>query len=231
MPEKINYWAIVPAAGRGARMGFSKPKQYFELHGQTIIDHTIEKLLSVALLKKIVVVLSADDQHWPATRFANHSKIMTTVGGEERVHSSLNGLLALNDVAKPEDWVLVHDAARPCVQRSDLEKLIDTLRDHPVGGLLGSRVRDTMKRTCTENKIIETVDRQELWHALTPQMFRYGLLLEALKKAVGHSAITDDASAIELLNKKPVMVEGRRDNIKITCQEDLALAAMYLESV
>jgi 2-C-methyl-D-erythritol 4-phosphate cytidylyltransferase len=228
MQASVRYWAILAAAGKGTRMGIDIPKQYCVLRERTVIEHTLATLLACALIEKIVVVLNRDDTQWQKLASAAHTKILTTLGGEQRTQSILNGLIALNGIAKPHDWVLVHDAARPCLSSSDLQKLIDTLEDHPVGGLLGARVRDTLKRSDANNDIIATVDRQDLWHALTPQMFRYGLLQEALQKVASDATITDDAAAIERLGKKPLMVEGRVDNIKITRYDDLALAENYL---
>jgi 2-C-methyl-D-erythritol 4-phosphate cytidylyltransferase len=142
----------------------------------------------------------------------------------------LNGLNALSDSAQADDWVLVHDAARPCVRQQDLRLLIDTLEDHTVGGLLGTPVHDTMKKTDVQGVIIETLERNFLWHACTPQMFRYGLLRAALIKALEDGyEVTDEASAMEHAGYRPLMVEGHADNIKITRPEDLPLAEYFLQ--
>jgi len=151
-------------------------------------------------------------------------------GGKERCHSVLNGLNALSDSALTDDWVLVHDAARPCVRQQDLRLLIDTLADHAVGGLLGRPVHDTIKKTDARGVVTGTVERDCLWHAYTPQMFRYGLLRAALTKALEDGyEVTDEASAMEHAGHRPLMVEGHADNIKITRPEDLPLAEYYLQ--
>ncbi|HET8707125.1 MAG TPA: 2-C-methyl-D-erythritol 4-phosphate cytidylyltransferase [Pseudomonadales bacterium] len=225
----VRYWCILPAAGKGTRMGVDRPKQYLSLLNKTVIEHTLERLLSVSQIEKIVVALSPEDQAFETLAIATHPRILLTTGGKERCHSVLNGLTALTSQAQANDWVLVHDAARPCVRKSDIEKLMQQLQTHAVGGILGYPVRDTMKRTGKDNAIIDTVDRDGLWHALTPQMFRYALLKEALDEAIsGSKLVTDEASAIELSGAHPVMVEGAQDNIKITRPDDLRLAELFL---
>jgi 2-C-methyl-D-erythritol 4-phosphate cytidylyltransferase len=173
-------------------------------------------------------VLSDGDPYWRELALS-HSKLSVAAGGEERCHSVLNALQLLQQKAAAADWVLVHDAARPCLRRDDLDHLIDVLRDHPVGGLLGLPVADTVKRTGADDAVIETVPREHLWRALTPQMFRLAELHEALDTALKNDRlVTDDASAMELAGKAPKMVEGHGDNIKITRPQDLALAQLYL---
>lgn len=150
-------------------------------------------------------------------------------GGVERCHSVLNGLHALAARAAEHDWIMVHDAARPCVSHSDLDRLFAAIRDEPAGGLLGMPVRDTMKRAGADSHVMETVDRDRLWHALTPQVFRFQMLLEALEGAIQTGvSVTDEAAAMEHAGHRPLMVEGRADNIKVTRPEDLDLAAFYL---
>lgn len=227
--DKINYWGIVPAAGMGKRMGAAVPKQYLELGGKPIIQHTLERLLSVSQFESIVVAVSQDDRYWPELPAAHAHRVHTTLGGKERADSVLAALHYLEERAAPLDWVLVHDAARPLVARADIRLLIETLQDDSIGGLLALPVHDTLKAV-EGGRIVETIDRSRIWRALTPQMFRYGALKAALRQAAERGAqVTDEASALELQGKRPRIVEGRADNIKITRAEDLALAAFYLE--
>jgi len=230
MENLPRYFAIVPAAGIGTRMGNNIPKQYLLLQHKPILEHALIPLLNYEPLQKVVVVLHENDKHWQKLSL-NHPKLITITGGIERFHSVFNGLLALQNIAKSHDWILVHDAARPCLQQSDIDKLVHTLKDHPVGGVLGVPIRDTIKKV-SDQQIISTLDRKELWQAYTPQMFRYGLLKKALEFAINNNLIaTDEAAAIELIGEKPAMVEGRRDNIKITEPSDLKLAEFYLSSL
>jgi 2-C-methyl-D-erythritol 4-phosphate cytidylyltransferase len=223
------FWALVPAAGVGRRMGGAVPKQYLELQGRRVIDHTLQRLLEHPLIGQAYVALSPDDAYWESCESAADSRVVRVAGGEERCHSVLNALRELHSVAHREDWVLVHDAARPCLSRGDLDHLIESLRNHPVGGLLGVPVQDTLKRVVAEGEVTETVPRNDLWQAYTPQMFRFGLLLDALAEALKMGRlVTDDASALELAGYTPMMVEGYAGNIKITRPADLALAAFYL---
>jgi len=234
-PKSPNYYALVPAAGSGSRMQSSCPKQYLPLHGKPILQHTLERLC-LARITAIVVCVAVDDSYWKSF---NLSKPLIRVnGGTERCHSVLNGLRALQKQAQPSDWVLVHDAARPCVRTSDVEKLMTQLAHHPVGGLLAVPVRDTMKRVEINHhsllnqeypEVKETVNRSGLWHALTPQMFRLEALLSALQEVFNRGeSVTDDAQAMERVGHSPVLVEGHPDNIKITHPQDLALAELYL---
>ncbi|MEE4378792.1 MAG: 2-C-methyl-D-erythritol 4-phosphate cytidylyltransferase [Candidatus Competibacteraceae bacterium] len=229
MNETGRYWAVVPAAGIGKRMEAHTPKQYLVLAGVSVIVHTLETLLSHPRISGVVVVINPNDEWWDTLHLESDKPLITTTGGEERCHSVRNGLLALTDWAQPDDWVLVHDAARPCLHRTDLDKLLDTLAADPVGGLLAMPVRDTMKRSDAHERIAATVERQNLWHALTPQMFRLNRLLAALQQAEERNLqVTDEASAIEAMGLQPRLVEGRADNIKITRPEDMALAEFYL---
>lgn len=226
-----NYWAVIPAAGIGTRMGAAIPKQYLPLHGGTVIERTVQRFLSHPRLSGVVVVIASDDVHWARTPLrGGDSSLFVVEGGAERYHSVLNGLMRLAEMARPHDWVLVHDAARPCIRHEDIDRLIVTLAGHPVGGLLGVPVSDTVKRTDNEGNILETVSRAGLWRALTPQMFRLGELAGALKHVVNNKlAVTDEAAAMELAGHVPRMVEGHADNIKITVPQDLALAELYLK--
>lgn len=227
--QSVQYWAVVPAAGVGRRMNVDIPKQYLEIQGKTLIEHTLERLLDFPLLKKIVVVLDKNDRFYKDIDLLRDERILLAEGGAERYQSVLNGLNVLSELASENDWVMVHDVARPCIRRSDLDWLVNQLSDHSVGGILGNPVRDTMKRT-EGTAISETVDRNNLWHALTPQMFRMKLLQDAMQQAIDDDMpVTDEASAIEYAGKQPMMVEGHPDNIKVTRGTDLALASLYIE--
>jgi 2-C-methyl-D-erythritol 4-phosphate cytidylyltransferase len=211
-------------------MGSDVPKQYLSLNGRAVIEHTLQKVLDNSYIDGVCLAISPTDDYWGKTATASNSKIVTVEGGAERCHSVLNALKVLQEKAAPEDWVLVHDAARPCLRQDDLNLLIESLEDHPVGGLLGVPVRDTMKRTDSAGATTETVARDDLWHGYTPQMFRLGTLQTALQSALGKDLmVTDEASAIELAGMQPQMIEGHDDNIKITRPEDLALASFYLD--
>jgi 2-C-methyl-D-erythritol 4-phosphate cytidylyltransferase len=229
MSSTISNWAIVPAAGSGSRMAADVPKQYLQIQGKTILQHTVERLITHPRIDGVVVAVAADDQRWDELKFQTNKPIIKTLGGEERCHSVKNALYEVSRHGNEQDWVLVHDAARPCLRHEDLNKLIAQLSDHMVGGLLAYPVKDTMKRSDDKQRIIETVDRNGLWHALTPQMFRLHLLRDALNKAIDDGfLVTDEASAVEHAGYKPKLVEGGSDNIKITNPEDLSLAEFYL---
>lgn len=213
-------------------MSTNIPKQYLSLADKTVLEHTLDTLLSCRQLAGVVLVLSAGDGYWESIqeRYLDQS-LETTIGGTERCHSVLNGLQQLAGRAAEDDWVLVHDAARPCVRLSDIEKLISALSSKTDGGLLGVPVADTMKRADSEQRITATVDREGLWHAYTPQMFRVGQLRAALQHAIDNDLlVTDEASAMEHAGYQPRMVQGQRDNIKITVPADIELAAWYLQA-
>lgn len=223
------YWAVIPAAGVGTRMAAEIPKQYLSLRGRTIIEHTLERFLSHPRIDGIVVAVAADDPIWPTLPAAVRARIRRADGGAERCHSVLNALKVLASAGQGGDWALVHDAARPCVRRADIDLMIETLSDHPVGGILAVPVRDTMKRADGALSISATVDRSGLWHALTPQMFRVGALAAAIERALASGVkVTDEAQAMELIGLAPRLVEGHADNIKITRPQDLELAELYL---
>lgn len=223
------YWIIVPAAGIGTRMGTTKPKQYLSLAGKTVLEHTLERLLQVPNVAGIYVVLNANDTYWNSLSFAQSDRIHRVTGGAERCESVLNALEQIEVFASLNDWVLVHDAARPCVDTRNIVTLVEQLKAHPVGGILGVPVSDTLKRV-NGLLIDSTIDRKSLWQAQTPQMFRLGLLLNCLKRGLAEGKlITDESSALELFGYQPLMVLGRGDNIKITRPEDLAMAATILQ--
>ncbi|MDH5396309.1 MAG: 2-C-methyl-D-erythritol 4-phosphate cytidylyltransferase [Gammaproteobacteria bacterium] len=235
MTAKDKIWVIIPAAGVGRRMGTDIPKQYLELNNIPVIHHSINVFANHPAIAEIVVVLSKDDEYWSDLNISQQKPLHIVDGGKERCDSVLNGLKFLNDKAGQNDWVLVHDAARPCLRSDDLTLLLDTLINHETGGILAIPVRDTMKRSVSVGDahfITATVDRENLWHALTPQMFRFGMLYDALNKALTENKmITDEASAIEAAGFQPVLVEGHADNLKITHPDDLSLAAFYLREL
>ncbi len=228
-PEDVRCWAVVPAAGIGSRMSTGIPKQYLALNNKAIIEHTLDRLSQVDQVIGIMVAIAEDDDHWPQTRLPENIDIRTVPGGAMRHHSVLNALHQLRKFIPGQDWVLVHDAARPCVHPRDIGKLITCLYSHDVGGLLGIPVADTMKRVDEAGKVLESINREGLWHALTPQMFRLETLIAAIETAqkVG-SAITDEASALEFIGKQPVVIAGRHDNIKVTTSGDIELAEQFL---
>jgi len=230
MSSEVKYWAVVPAAGVGKRMQADRPKQYLEIDGRPLIEYAISQLMANPHIEGVVVAISADDEYWPALEIALAKPLWVVEGGVERCHSVLNALQELATRAHDDDWILVHDAARPCVRAEDIARLIEQLANDPVGGLLAVPVRDTMKRAAANQRVITTEEREGLWHALTPQMFRYGKLRHALEQAIeDESLVTDEASAMELVEYEPLLVEGHADNIKVTRPEDLALAAFYLQ--
>jgi 2-C-methyl-D-erythritol 4-phosphate cytidylyltransferase len=225
------YWAMTPAAGAGKRMGSTIPKQYLPLAGRPVIAHTLAALLNYPRIAGLVVAISPGDDWWPevAARMGTDKPLRVVTGGAERCQSVLNGLEALWECAHPDDWVLVHDAARPCLTAGDLDRLLAELADDPVGGLLAVPVRDTLKQVDDARRITATVDRSRLWHALTPQMFRLGMLRDALRATLENGRlVTDEAAAMEAAGFAPRLVEGRADNVKITRPEDLTLAEFYL---
>ena len=225
------FWVVVPAAGSARRMGAAVPKQYLPLAGRTVIEWSLAPFLAHARTAAIVVALSPDDRHWPQTALAGDAKIGTTIGGAERMDSVLAGLRALQDRAGRDDWVLVHDAARPCLSAGDLDRLLNELSDDAVGGLLAAPVVDTLKRADDGGRVSETVPREKLWRALTPQMFRRDILQRALEGAQARGvAVTDEAQAVEALGLQPKLVAGDADNIKITLPEDLPRAERILKS-
>ena len=226
-------WALVPAGGQGQRMQAAVPKQYLPLLGRPVILHTLERLCSHPRIRGVMVGISDQDRHWQALvpMLAQFPKFLGKYsGGETRAQTVLNGLKVLVKHAKPEDWVLVHDAVRPCVRHGDVDKLIATVSEGEEGGLLAFPVSDTVKRVDNAGQVLETVSRERLWRAATPQMFRIKALTHALEKAMKTGKeITDEAFAIEAAGRRPRVVACHTDNIKITLPEDLALAELYLK--
>jgi 2-C-methyl-D-erythritol 4-phosphate cytidylyltransferase len=230
--QQQQFWAVVPAAGSGSRMGAEKPKQYLTVLQKTIIEHTLERLLHHKAITGVSVAVSGSDIYWESINLDTDKTVIVTEGGAERCHSVISALDSLNNVAAPDDWVLVHDAARPCVRMQDIDKMILELKEHPVGGILAVPVHDTLKRGSAAGEIVDTVDRRNLWQAQTPQMFRLQALRQALHQAIEDGfMVTDEASAMEHIGLKPKLVEGHADNIKITRPEDLPLAEFYLQTL
>lgn len=221
------HYAIVPAAGTGARFGADKPKQYLDLLGRPLIFHTLAALTASPEIERVWVVLSPDDPYWPRYDCSVLGPKLETVrcGGATRAESVHNGLQAAAMVAVEDDWVLVHDAARPCLSGQMLEAMFRELADDPVGGILAVPVADTLKRADAEQRVAATEPRDGLWQAQTPQMFRYGQLCSALQN---HRDVTDEAGAIEAAGLTPRLVRGDSTNLKVTYPADLALAAMIL---
>lgn len=227
MTDKIT--AVVPAAGVGSRMAADRPKQYLQIAGKTILEHTIDRLFSHPAVKRVIIAISKTDPYFSALPLANDPRITVVDGGAERADSVFAGLAAIEN---EDSWVLVHDAARPCLRITDLEKLISQAQQSDCGAILAAPVRDTMKRGNGQNGIAETVERNDLWHALTPQMFKVKQLRDSLHQALEQGAVvTDEASALEFCGYVPLLVKGRADNLKVTQPEDLALAEFYLQQL
>ena len=223
-------WGIVPAAGGGKRMGAEVPKQYLSICGKTILHHTLERLGRVRALSGLVLVLRPDDKTPISAEVPESLSVRIARGGVERCNSVLNALKILESELASDDWVLVHDAARPCFRPSEVNGLIDVVAKHNVGGLLAAPVFDTLKRTNDEGEVAGTVDRTELYRALTPQIFRFHVLHRALQLAADQNRIvTDDSAAVESLGLSPVIVPGSTDNIKITEESDLLLAEVIMQ--
>lgn len=222
-PTEVYIWAIVPAAGVGKRMGQSLPKQYMNLNGMPVLQHTLSRLTETQLFENIVLGSQPNDgrAHAIASLFPD---VILAAGGSERFLTVRNALSELADKASENDWVFVHDAVRPCIRPKDIIKLYQAIEHDPVGGLLALPIRDTIKQS-QAGRAVKTIDRDVLWQAQTPQAFRYGLLVEAVNHAIKeHLPITDEASAVEAMGYQPLLVEGSSDNLKITYPEDLTIA-------
>ena len=245
LSHKINHsircWAIIPAAGVGQRMGVGSAKQYVSIADTTVIQASLSCFLHHPKISAITVALHKEDQVWSKLNFSTEKPIYTVIGGETRAHSVQLALRRIMREAEDDDFVLVHDAARPCLQFSDLDKLIHSLFEDDVGGILAAPVSDTIKQAKTKSAktlqpnsdnlvIASTIDRSDLWRALTPQMFRVAMLDKALKYCFENGIqITDEASALEALGLNVKLVQGREDNIKVTHAEDIALAEAIIK--
>lgn len=225
----MSLWAVVAAAGVGRRMQTNIPKQYLPLAGRKVIEHSLDRLANHAAIRGLAVVVQPDDEHWVALNYQHTKPLYQVDGGNERADSVLAGCQALADIAQDDDWVLVHDAARPCLTNSDIDQLVEALASDAVGGLLALPSHSTLKKA-VGGRVSETLDRNDIWQAQTPQMFRVGLLRDALELALGNGqAITDESMAMELAGHRPQLVAGQAGNIKITTAEDLALAEFILQ--
>lgn len=223
------FWFVVPAAGRSRRMGAAVPKQYLELAGRTLLEHALAPLLESARLCGGVVALAADDVEFARLPVARDARLRTCEGGAERADSVRAGLRALAALAAEDDWVLVHDAARPCLEPQDLQRLIAACEADPVGGLLATPLADTLKRADATAHVAATVERAGLWRALTPQMFRLGRLAAALDACHRDGVVpTDEAAALEHCGLRPLLVPGSPDNIKVTEPADIEVARRWL---
>ena len=222
-------WAIVPAAGRGTRFGSETPKQYLDIAGLPLIAYSLRAVLAHPSVGGAMVVLAPDDATWPGWTEIDGKPVRTCVGGDTRADSVLAGLAALPADVRPDDFVLVHDAARPHLRAADLERLLDLGRGDPVGAILAAPVRDTLKRAGGDGGIDTTEPRERLWRALTPQLFRRFQLTRALEAARDAGiAVTDESMAMERQGHRPLLVEGSDDNLKVTTPADLPLAEFLL---
>ena len=230
MKTQTKLWAVVPAAGSGSRFSKTKLKQYQYIQNHTILEHTVNRLNSLDLAGCVLAI--GEQDHFAKTlSFQHKDKLHFCLGGAERVHSVMNALIYLSEITDEDDWVLVHDAARPCVTQENLQLLVNTAIAHNQSAILAIPVRDTLKLVHTENQIEKTVSRELLWQAQTPQMAKLKILKNALETAlIDHLTITDEASALEYADFPVQVVQGRSDNIKITYPDDLELAQLILQS-
>jgi 2-C-methyl-D-erythritol 4-phosphate cytidylyltransferase len=222
-------FGLIPAAGQGARLGGETPKQYLDIRGEPMLAHAVRALLAHPAIEVTFVVLSPDDERYATHDWAAFGDRIAPLwcGGPTRRASVLNGLVAMANVVNPDDWVLVHDAARPCLTRADVERLIETVGEDDNGGILAVALADTLKRADDGERIAATEPRERLWLAQTPQMFRHGTLLRALD---GAAEATDEAAAVEAAGLKPKLVPGNVRNLKVTYPGDVAIAAALLEA-
>jgi 2-C-methyl-D-erythritol 4-phosphate cytidylyltransferase len=227
------YFGLIVAAGTGSRLGGSAPKQYQPLAGRTMLHHAVRGLLGAREIETVFVVLAPGDELFHRHDWSGFGDRVAPLycGGSSRRDSVLNGLVAASSAVDPEDWMLVHDAARPCLAQEDLRRLIDVVSGEETGGILAVPVADTLKRADADQRIVATETRAGLWQAQTPQMFRHGVLLRALEQAAEMTAeVTDEASAVESMGLRPRLVEGRTTNLKVTYAADLELAELILRS-
>jgi len=228
--EQIKVWAIIPAAGIGKRMNSTIPKQYIQLAGKTILEHSVSKLLASHEVAGAIVGICANDENWNQLKIDHPRFLNSYSGGSERIHTVLNGLQYLQNHASEKDWVLVHDAVRPCVEVEDINKLIKCGLKSESGAILAHKIVDTVKRVNEKEEIQKTLDRNELVLAATPQLFPISLLKKALTQAIEKGKIsTDESAAVEALGLNPLIIEGKRTNIKITAAEDLEIAKRIMQ--
>lgn len=221
------HFALIPAAGTGARLGAERPKQYLDLLGRPMIWHTLRIFEHHPAIDTVFVVIAAGDAWWDTYDWSGFERLaVLRSGGDTRAESVLNGLKAIETSVAKDDWILVHDAARPCLTRRLFDRLLSELASDPVGGILAAAVADTIKREDGVGRIAATVSRERLWGAQTPQMFRYALLRRALEEA--GASVTDEASAVEAMGLAPRLVESDRSNLKVTFADDVEMAAWLL---
>jgi 2-C-methyl-D-erythritol 4-phosphate cytidylyltransferase len=221
------YFGLIPAAGTGSRFGGELPKQYQALHGRTLLSYAVDALAKQTPLTRVYVVHAQDDRRCSQVIDSGYRIAMLACGAATRAGSVCNGLASLRGELRDDDWVLVHDAVRPCLTKDALQRLLEEVGDDPVGGLLAIPVADTLKRENQNGRVAATEPRTGLWQAQTPQMFRYGILWEAYRRA-GSLDTTDEAQAVERSGKQPKLVLGSSANFKITYPADLAIAAAIL---
>jgi 2-C-methyl-D-erythritol 4-phosphate cytidylyltransferase len=227
---RVGLWGVIPAAGIGRRMGTGMPKQYLRIAGRTLLEHAAAALLATDGLQRLVIAHHRDDSTLGSLPLAMNSRVQLVVGGDERAESVLAAVEALTGLAADDDWVIVHDAARPCIQPGMIQMMLEELADSAVGGILAQPLSDTVKQADATGAIDKTLPRERLWRAQTPQVFRYRALLEALRNvAQGGVCATDEAMAMERMGHRPRLIEGPASNIKVTFPEDLTLATWYLE--
>ncbi|MEH6457206.1 MAG: 2-C-methyl-D-erythritol 4-phosphate cytidylyltransferase [Cocleimonas sp.] len=240
LSKSSKVWVVIPAAGIGQRMKSELPKQYLKIHDKTLIEHTLDCFLGHEQVAGIIVVLNPDDQDWQFLNIESKTTPLFTVnGGSNRSDSVIQGLRCLDEEHNipANTWVMVHDAARPCLTKTDLNALLELREINCIGGLLASPVTDTMKRSVNNKSsdslksVSHTESRENLWHALTPQMFRLGTLQKALTHSVSKRyKVTDECSAMEFMGEKPILVKSTHNNIKITNPSDIALASFLLST-
>jgi len=223
-------WAVIPAAGIGARMKSDIPKQYLQIEDQTILEYSINRFLEHSKVYKVVVALNSTDDFWKKLPYQDNPRVVTTIGGDNRVDSVLAGLKKIQSFEDTDhDWVLVHDAARPCLASQHIDDLIQSKESSPDGAILAVGAIDTVKRSNSRQVIDKTIDREHVWLAQTPQFFPLRTLRKAIEEAIAAgNTVTDEASAMELAGYHPALVIGSRKNIKITEEEDLLLASIWL---
>ncbi|XBC38041.1 MAG: 2-C-methyl-D-erythritol 4-phosphate cytidylyltransferase [Buchnera aphidicola (Floraphis choui)] len=224
---RTNIVAIVPAAGIGSRMLLKIPKQYIKVRGYTILEHSIKLLLAHSNIKKVIVVLNKRDAFFKKLSISSHPRVFSVIGGKFRFCSVLSGLL----IVKNADWVVIHDAVRPCLNFNDLNKIISLVYTSKIGGILATPISNTIKYSIDNSNVFCTVNRNNLWNALTPQCFPIKLLLVCLKKAIKEGInITDEASVMEYCGYYPKLIKGSNNNIKITYPEDISFVNFYLKN-
>jgi 2-C-methyl-D-erythritol 4-phosphate cytidylyltransferase len=223
-------WAVIAAAGTGSRLNASMPKQYLPINGCSLAEHTLRAVLGVAGIREITVAIAADDRYWNELPATMREQVRVVHGGMDRAESVWRAIGGFSAVAQENDWILVHDMARPCITPQLIESLMDALRDDPVGGLLAIPVVDTLKRADGTGHVVATLERGELWRAQTPQMFRCGVLMRALRHARDSGiACSDESMAVEAIGLQPRLVPGSEQNLKVTVVEDMQLAEYYLK--